>query len=302
MVDVSTSQVPHEIVLSRPPGMLGQYLRAALPSFGGARSQTLPASVLRLVGLRPQAADVARYAAVVGHAPSDKLPLLYPHLLGFGLQLKLMSDPTFPFPVMGLVHVTNEVTCSRPLRLGGVLDVAVHAENLRPHPRGRLVDLVTNVSEDGDPIWREVSSYLRREKVHGDAASTGDSAKEGEAGADELVQLNPSAVWRLPSGLGRQYGAVSGDVNPIHLSAWSAKPLGFPRAIAHGMWTAAAVLGALAGRMPDALSYAVQFRRPILLPSTVRLFTAVGESRVDAEVRGKPGDDRVHLVGSVRPL
>ena len=49
-------------------------------------------------------------------------------------------------------------------------------------------------------------------------------------------------MWSLPASASRAYAAVSGDVNPIHMSALTAKAFGFPRAIAHGMYTAARAL------------------------------------------------------------
>lgn len=294
---------PREVTVSAPSGV-GSYLRAVLPR-SGPRPDTVPDVVLRLERVRPRPADVARYAAVVGEPRGDRLPLLYPHLLGFGLQLRLMTDPGFPFPPLGLVHVTNEVTATRPLRLGAELDVVVHAAGVRPHPRGRVVDLVTEVREGGEPVWRETSCYLRRERPrYSGGAVPKDSGAPGAS--DESDQATPalhvSAVWRLPADLGRRYAGVSGDVNPIHLSSWTARPLGFPRAIVHGMWSAAAVLGALQGRLPDAVRYDVQFRRPIPLPGAVRLLTAVAGDRIDAELRGRPGDDRVHLTARAWPL
>jgi acyl dehydratase len=268
--------------------------------------------VLRLRGLRPDPRHVARYAEVVGQPPTDRLPLLYPHLLGFGLQLKLMTDPAFPFPALGLVHVTNTVTVTRPLPLASALDVAVHAGAVRPHPRGRVVDLVTTVGCQGETVWTETSSYLHRggsgsgERAgregggrEGGAGSGGQAGGETGPGSGEQGGrpdpdgLHLSARWRLGADLGRRYAAVSGDLNPIHLSAWTARPLGFPRAIAHGMWTAAAVLGALEGRLPDALGYTASFRRPITLPATVELFTALRDDGVRAQVRGPDG--RLHL-------
>jgi hypothetical protein len=51
--------------------------------------------------------------------------------------------------------------------------------------------------------------------------------------------------WRLAGNLGRRYGAVSGDRNPIHLYPVTAKAFGFPTNIAHGMWTKARSLAAL---------------------------------------------------------
>jgi acyl dehydratase len=301
--------------------MLPLYLRAALPRHG-SRSDAAPDVVLRLTGVRPSAARVARYAAVVGQPPSDRLPLLYPQVLGFGLQLAIMTDPSFAFPALGLVHVANQVATLRPLLLGEELDVAVHAGAVRRHPRGRVVDLLTEVRSGGVVVWTQTGSYLRRERPPvGDGADGGDTGGDTDGGdtdggdtdggenpgaATDLVDaaeppLHLAALRRLPADLGRRYAGVSGDVNPIHLSALTARPLGFPRAIAHGMWAAAAVVGALEGRLPPALAYTVRFRRPITLPGTVRLFTAVDGDRVRAELRGPEGDDRPRLTADIRP-
>ena len=83
-----------------------------------------------------------------------------------------------------------------------------------------------------------------------------------------------SAEWRLGGDLGRRYAAVSGDRNPIHMHALTAKPLGFPAAIAHGMWTKARCLAALESRLPDAFAVDVRFRKPILLPARVEFASA----------------------------
>ena len=53
-----------------------------------------------------------------------------------------------------------------------------------------------------------------------------------------------------------------------------AKLLGFPRTIAHGMWTKARCLAALQNRLPGAFAVAARFRTPVLLPSTVTFGSA----------------------------
>jgi acyl dehydratase len=281
--------------------VLGSYLRATFPRPGSGSGLGSGAGSSRVLHreLRPRAEDVASYCAVVGQARSDRLPPLYPHLFGFGLQLELMGDPSFPFPALGLVHITNEVTLTRPLPIGARFDSQVLAGAVRPHRRGRVVDVVTTVRCDGEPVWHETSGYLHRERSPHTSSGTDSYAGSGDGDAGPL---HPSARWRLPADLGRRYARVSGDLNPIHLWSWTARPLGFRHPIAHGMWTAAAVLAALEGRLPDSLRYTVQFRRPVALPGTVRLFTAVAPGRIDAEVRGPDGDDRARLVGSVQRL
>jgi acyl dehydratase len=283
-------------VLSGPPSALRQYLRALLPTLpaGGGdaeRNGGLPA--LRLEGLLPSREQVSEYGEVVGGWSGDRLPLLFPHLLGFPLQLELMTASEFPFPVLGLVHTGNVVRSRRRLPLGQSLDVEVSLGALADHPRGRTIDLLTEVSADGEVVWTESSTYLHRESRPGEEPGSSGTAPEGS------TELHQSARWTVPGNLGRRYAAISGDRNPIHMSSWTAKLFGFPRAIAHGMWTAAAVAAALEHRIPESPVYTVRFRKPILLPSTVRLFAAVEQGVVRAEVRGREGKDTLHLGATV---
>ncbi len=90
-------------------------------------------------------------------------------------------------------------------------------------------------------------------------------------------------------------------MNPIHLSGLSAKAFGFKRAIAHGMWVKARVLGALSGRLPDELSIGVAFRKPLFLPSTVTLSTGQAGGGWDFAVRSA-STGAEHVVGTIRPL
>jgi acyl dehydratase len=81
------------------------------------------------------------------------------------------------------------------------------------------------------------------------------------------------AVWQVPGDIGRRYGAVSGDRNPIHLHNVSAKLFGMPRAIAHGMWLKARVLAALQPELLESFTAEVRFKLPVLLPARVAFFT-----------------------------
>jgi acyl dehydratase len=67
---------------------------------------------------------------------------------------------------------------------------------------------------------------------------------------------------------------VSGDHNPIHLYALTAKAFGFRRQIAHGMWSKARCLAALDGRLPDAVRVEAAFKKPVLLPGQVAFGSA----------------------------
>lgn len=273
------------------------YLKAAVGSVG-PRSRELPGTVLTRAGVRIDRAHLARYARVCGFGFTDALPVTYPHLLAFPLQVELMAGRSFPLPLPGLVHVANDITVHRPIDAGEVLDVAVHAERFVAHPKGAQVDLVAEIraggggAAGGERVWDGRSTYLAR----GARAPGSDAAPEVEPppGIDDGA---PVATWRVDGDTGRRYASVSGDVNPIHLHPLTAKAFGFPRAIAHGMWTAAHALAALEGRLPEALGYRVGFGRPLLLPSTVELRTRAVDGGWDLDVRSR---SHPHLTGAVR--
>jgi acyl dehydratase len=206
---------------------------------------------------------VAAYARVCGFPDKDSVPVTYPHILGFGLQLDVMSDPAFPFPAIGSIHLANTITTRRAIAVGETVEVTVRAENLQPHAKGRTVEFVSQVTSAGELVWEGRSTYLRFGKGSSDAPAS-----------PVYDEVEPSGItWRLPGDLGRQYAAVSGDRNPIHLYPLTAKAFGFKRQIAHGMWSVARCVAALENRLPDAVTVDVAFKKPVFLPGTVAFGT-----------------------------
>jgi acyl dehydratase len=233
-----------------------------------------------------EADHVAAYAAVCGFPRKDTAPLTYPHILAFPLQMQIMTSPEFPFPAIGSVHLENSITGHRPIAIGETLDVTARASSQRAHPKGTLVEFLTEVRVGDKLVWESTSTYLRR--------GTGDDS--APAGID-LTDVPPGGVeWALPADLGRRYAAVSGDRNPIHLYPLTAKALGFPRQIAHGMWSKARCVAAIENRLPDAVRVDVAFKKPILLPSTVA-FGVVRTGPGHAFALTRPKDGAPHLVG-----
>jgi acyl dehydratase len=236
-------------------------------------------------------AAVADYAHLCGFGLGAHPPVTWPHLLGFPLQAAVMSRRDFPVPMVGLVHVENRITWVRPLEYGESLDVVAHAADLRAHRRGRLVDLVAEVSSEGAVVWRSISTYLAW-GGGAPSASTDSPPDVSTLAGRAVVQL------RFAEDAGRRYASVSGDVNPIHLHALSARALGYDRAIAHGMFSYARVLGSLGARLPAAGSSTVWFRKPVKLPSTTRLAVAE-DARLAALLTAKGVGE--HLVATIHP-
>jgi acyl dehydratase len=233
----------------------------------GAPPAELPNVELVLSDVTVDRNRLAEYDRVCGFTFSDALPGTYPHVLAFPLALALMSRPDFPLPLLGLVHVANRIEVLAPLRAADRFKVKVRAEDLRPHERGRQVDLVAEAAVDGRCVWRGRSTYLHRAR-RPDGRPTERPAVDTTPEDAEPPPGN--VVWRVPADIGRRYAAVSGDRNPIHTSRLAARAFGFRRAIAHGMWTKARCLAMVANRLPDAYTIEVAFKRPVLLPATVR--------------------------------
>ena len=213
-----------------------------------------------------------------------------PHMLAFPLHMAIMSDAAFPYPAIGMVHVENAITAHRAIAVGEALDVTTSVGTPRPHAKGVLLDFVTTVTSGGETAWESTSTYLRRGRtVDGDAAP-GLSVPDAPTGGVE---------WRLPADLGRRYAAVSGDANPIHLYPLTARALGFPRQIAHGMWTKARSVAAIENRLPEAVTVEVAFKKPVFLPGTVA-YAARQDDAGWTFALTSPKDRSPHLVGRTR--
>ncbi|MFY1635188.1 MaoC family dehydratase [Solwaraspora sp. WMMB335] len=316
MVDEYDRARPVQIVeLDQPPptgALLRRAALGALPGLpglaglggGGQRGgDELPRVEYRLSGLLVSRDHLADYDQVCGFRLADTLPATYPHVLAFPLALTLLSAPDFPFPLAGLVHVANQITNSRRLDAAEPLDLAVRAQRLRDHPRGRQFDLVATASVDDEVVWRGVSTYLRREGPRRRPTDRTATATPGTATPGTATPAPPggSARWRVPVSVGTRYARISGDHNPIHTSALGARVFGYRRRIAHGMWMKARCLAALQGRLPDSSTVAVEFRAPMLLPATVSFATARTGAGWEFTLR-QARTDRTQLTGTVQPL
>src|SRR5690606_12395207 len=163
------------VELTESPRLGPLYRRAALGALArrGARGEALPATTLVLRGVTVDRDHLAADDRVGAFRLADTLRATCPHILAFPLAMRLMSGPDFPFPVVGMVHVANRITVHRPIDAGERLDLSVHAEHLRPHERGRQLDVVAVATADGTEVWRGVSTYLRRERTGGGRAASG---------------------------------------------------------------------------------------------------------------------------------
>lgn len=276
--------------LASPPALLPLYVKAVATTPLHRGGDTLPDSVYELSGQAIDREHLATYQGVCGYRVTDVLPPTYLHVLAFPLSVALMTEPGFPFPLVGMVHVANTITLARAVRADEPVSFTVRAVSLRPHAAGTQFDLLADVTVDGEAVWSSRSTYLRRGKPAKGRTGKHRAEREPQAGAVSIV--------RVPADIGRRYAAVSGDRNPIHLHDLAAKPFGFPSAIAHGMWVKARTLATLEGRLPDAYTVEAAFKLPLPLRSTMSIATEQDDAGWRLDVRnaksGKP-----HLTGRI---
>lgn len=280
--------------ITAPSNTAALYARAVLGAITGKKGEALPALELVKRNITIDRAHLATYNRVCGFSQRETLPVTYPFVLAFPLHMEIITDPAFPFAAMGLVHIQNSIRQHRPIAASETLTIQVKPANLRAHDKGLQFDILTTLSSANEVVWESVSTMLRRQGSGSDSAPKAASAAKTAAPA-------ATVQWTVPADTGRKYGAASGDRNPIHLYAFTAKLFGFPRAIAHGMWTKARCMAALDGRLPDAFSVDVQFKLPVLLPARVGFNSEQQKdggytfSLSDAKT-GKP-----HLSGTIKP-
>jgi hypothetical protein len=280
--------------MSQPSG-LRNMLRAAAGSLPLVqRTDKLPDRTVTVEELPIDQANVAAYAAVTGLRFGNNVPLTYPFALAFPSVMSLVSGFDFPFAAMGAVHTENHITQYRPIGVTDTVGLRVHTENLREHRKGLLVDLVTDVSVGSDPAWHQVTTFLHQQRT-----SLSDEPKPPPK--KQPKPPPPSTVLRISPGQIRRYAFVGGDHNPIHMSPIAAKLFGFPSVIAHGMFSAAAVLANIEARIPEAVKYSVRFAKPVVLPASMGLYADERDEGWDLTLRnlakGYP-----HLNGTIRPL
>jgi acyl dehydratase len=280
--------------VTQPSGLrnLVRAAAGALPFI--PRGDSLPDRTLTVDDLEIDKANVAAYANVTGLRFGDAVPLTYPFALTFPTVMSLVTGFDFPFAAMGSVHIENHITQFRPIAVTDTVAARVHAENLREHRRGLLVDIVTDVNVGNDTAWHQVTTLLHQQRT-----SLSDEPKPPP---EKLPKPGPpNAVLRITPGQIRHYASVGGDHNPIHTNPVAAKLFGFPTVIAHGMFTAAAVLANIEGQLPDAVKYSVRFAKPVVLPARAGLYVDRASDGWDLTLLNLTKGDP-HLKGTVKAL
>lgn len=282
------------------PALWSLYARALTASSNsGGKQPEIPPLTAELIGARTDPDRLRRYNAVCGFREHSRMPMTWLHILAFPLHLKLLTDDAFPLPLLGLVHLRNSIHQHRPIAIGECPDIRVRLDNQTPTDRGIEFDLVTEAFSGGRLIWEEISTNLYRQPEKNSGSGNGKSRKPA------LPHYGNTLNVETRESLGRQYGRISGDLNPIHMHKLSAKAFGFPTAIIHGMWSKAhciALLEQQATSWPSGpVTVTASFKKPLFLPGKAQLNwqeAAKGSDSWPYQLLNANGD-APHLTGEV---
>ena len=231
------------------------------------------------------------YNEVCGFKNNGYIPAIYLTVLSQSLQMHMMTSEAFPFPILGLVHIRNQVKQYRKIGVNETLTLSCKFGELQPHDKGVQFDFITTVKVAGEVVVEALTTYLSRQKTNAKAA-----AKPAESQAPEYILNNE---WNISENTGRRYAMTSGDFNLIHIHAVTAKAFGFKQAIAHGMWSKAKALANLS--LPDAYEADVWFKLPMYLPSKVEFLTAQAANETDFLIRNSKSQ-KPHVTGHIKAI
>jgi acyl dehydratase len=278
------------IELRRRPSTVGNMARALYPSAGLAKAGHFPSIVVSWTPHQVDRRHLDTFLGLTGLGASGHLPLLFPHVLSFHLQMTILTHPMFPVPIWGALQIRNHLLQHRRIATGEVLDLETRVAGQRFLGKGAEVDLYSTVRSGAEVVWESLNTFYYRGRF-GPPGEASPLARSPE-GAREVY-----ARWRMPSGTGRRFGGLTGDYNGIHLWSWYARLFGFKGAFLHPQLSLGLCMAHLTGREdPEGQRLDAWLKGPVYYGSAVTLRAAVSECDSVFALLAD-GDERPRIVG-----
>jgi hypothetical protein len=282
------------------PSMVPAYARVVLGKkpYIAPEGTTIQPVELVVENVRLSSTHLRRYSEICA-APLDRgLPPAYLHVVAMPVHMQLFIVKNFPVKVLGLIHLRNTIRVLGNVDVARALRLSVFFDSMRLTDFGQEYDFTTRYEQNGRVVWEEVSTMFARgtsaPKEGAKRPSIERSAHPDAGVAMETLDIKENTGWR--------YARVSGDFNPIHLTAKTASMFGFKQAVAHGMWSLGRCLGSAASHLPNSnLQIDTQFKLPVYLPSQALARTWPVGNGVEISM-STPRGDRLHLAMQVRTM
>jgi hypothetical protein len=296
----------YSLDFAAPPAAWSTYpkiLLARKPSLVREGNE-VPRIEARLSAVKISRSHLRDYADICGAPKNDTLPIAYPHVLAGPLHYAILATGAFPVKALGIVHVGNRITQRQPLAADSRGDILCWLEGHRETDRGQEFDLNTEYRIDGELVWDETCTFLARRRSKPGEGEGGKKSglKTGKDNVERPHTGVKNSSFRAEAGLGRRYGWISGDFNPIHIADFTAKAFGFKAAIAHGMWSMARCASEFDPEIyAKPVELTTSFKLPVFMPAWVmmeRWSTADGFAFILRDAQG----DKPHLSGALRAV
>lgn len=282
------------VEFDRRPAALRFMLNALRPSPGLGAAGGCPPIVARWRQHRIDQRELADFLALTGLSAGPYLPLIYPHVFGFRLQMVVLTHPRFPVPIWNALQVRNHLVQHRPLPREQVLDIETRPTAQRILEKGVEIDLHTTVHAGNEPVWESLNTIYYRGRF-GAADRPSPSSNPPAAPTVTVAQ------WRLPASVGWRLARMTGDYNGVHHWHWYARWFGFQGAFFHPQLVAGQCMAHLRG--PDAeqpQQLKLWLRGPAYFDADVSLRAATaGDDCVFALVLR--GEERAAILGRWGP-
>jgi acyl dehydratase len=194
------------------------------------------------------------------------LPPTYAATWGMRIFSRLLAESRLKLPVARVLHVGNSVDIKKWPLAGEEIRVSARLSSLDvTDSRTIVIGEMVHSDKDNEELFT-----LTMTMFFPGTPKKGPKSKKKDRPEPPRVPFGATCLGRFTPKLPaiRQYSAVSGDFNPVHMSNLAAKASGFPRAFIHGYaskaYAANLIIDELLQGDPEKLvNIDVQFKKPL---------------------------------------
>ena len=277
----------------RAPSALNFMARAIRPFPGLPKDQSFPRIVTRWTGLRIEPSQLQAFRQATGITEKDGVPVLYPHVFGFRLQMALLTHRAYPLPIWTALQIRNRLVRHRQIDSREAFNMETQVGDHRLVDKGIEVDLLSRLTRGSDCYWESRITYFYRGRF---------GASPPVAPAAQSPALSTAAVvdrFQMPDSGGWGFGRLTGDFNGIHVWPWYARRFGFRTAFPHPQRVAGMCLSRLRGPGADAQTLDLWVKGPVFYGAKVILSAVHPDDGLRFGL-SLEGDHRAALVGHWR--
>jgi acyl dehydratase len=255
-------RTPVRLEYSSKPSAIGFMANVWHPSRGFADDGQLPDIEARWSGHRTSPRDLVEFLDLSGMPTGESLSILYPHTASFPMLMAVLSHPAFPLPIWKVLQVRNRLIQHEPIAPDAVLDFTVRTGERRVLDKGVEMDLRVEAKAGGRTVWEAVDTFYARGRF---------GSAQAEPSASPGVGGTTATGWRMPEHGRWRYGRLSGDFNPLHMSSWYARRLGYASAFAHPQRAIGQCLGHLGAAHHAPMELDTWIKGPVFYGARVSL-------------------------------